>query len=467
MTDHSPCITVYLVNYNYGRFLEQSIDSVLTQTFQDFELLIIDDGSTDESHEIIKRYENHPKVRTVLQQNKGLNATNNVALSMARGQYIMRLDADDFLEAHALQILSGVLNRKPGIGLVFPDYYEISEEGDILEIVRRYNFNEVTLMDQPAHGACTMIRVDALKELGGYDEEFRCQDGYDLWVRFIDHYRVENVNLPLFFYRQHSSSLTRNEPRLLGTRARIIEKKNQSTEQIQSMPVVIPVRGSAADSHSIALRKLTDRYVFQWSLDPALAAERISEVIITSPDDEVLDRAHELYGDRIRTVKRNLDMARLNTSPADAVKAALDTVYTQNGQPLPEAVMTLFVESPFRLPRHLDSAVDMMALFETDSVIAVRPELDTFYRHDGSGLHPLRNSTRLRLETEAVFREVGDLKVTKTSLLQENGSLVSGTVGHIVMDYQFSHSIITAWDWTTVELLAEQNVTGFTPEKEA
>ena len=90
-----PRVTVYITNYNYARYVRQAIESVLAQTDQDFELLVIDDGSTDDSRETISEYQGHPKIRIIFQENKGLNRTNNIALKAARGRYIMRLDADD------------------------------------------------------------------------------------------------------------------------------------------------------------------------------------------------------------------------------------------------------------------------------------------------------------------------------------------------------------------------------------
>ena len=91
-------ISVYITNYNYGKYLEQSIKSVLNQTTKDFELIIIDDGSTDNSLEIIKKFENKPQIKFIKQKNKGLNVSNNIALKLSKGKYIIRLDADDWLE---------------------------------------------------------------------------------------------------------------------------------------------------------------------------------------------------------------------------------------------------------------------------------------------------------------------------------------------------------------------------------
>ena len=106
---HSPLVTVYITNHNYGRYIEQAIQSVLRQTQRDFELIIIDDGSTDNSREVIERYAEHRQVVTIFQQNKGLNVTNNIALRAARGKYVMRLDADDYLDDHALGAVERLL----------------------------------------------------------------------------------------------------------------------------------------------------------------------------------------------------------------------------------------------------------------------------------------------------------------------------------------------------------------------
>ena len=121
----SPLISVYITNYNYARFLKKAIDSVLSQSFHDFELLIIDDGSTDDSKNIIEGYASNPKIKIIYQHNKGLNVTNNIAIRAASGKYIIRLDADDYFVSNALEQMSGKLEANPELGMVFPNYYYI------------------------------------------------------------------------------------------------------------------------------------------------------------------------------------------------------------------------------------------------------------------------------------------------------------------------------------------------------
>ena len=203
---NEPLVTVYITNYNYGRYIKKAIDSVLNQSFKNFELIIIDDGSNDNSKKIIERYNNHKKTISIFQKNKGLTVSNNIALRLSRGKYIMRLDADDWLVPFALEILSNVLEKNEKIGLVFPDYYEVNSDDKIIELVRRHDFKKVTLHDQPAHGACTMIRKKCLLKTGGYNEAFACQDGYDIWVKFIEKYGVVSFDLVTGFDESFGNS---------------------------------------------------------------------------------------------------------------------------------------------------------------------------------------------------------------------------------------------------------------------
>lgn len=137
-----PKISVYITNYNYGQFIKKAIDSVLNQTEKDFEIILIDDGSTDDSIPLIQSYIDHPKVKIILQQNKGLTISNNLALKLSRGKYIMRLDADDYLVETALEKLSAILDKRAEIGMVFGDYYMVDESENILEHFRRHDFNQ-------------------------------------------------------------------------------------------------------------------------------------------------------------------------------------------------------------------------------------------------------------------------------------------------------------------------------------
>ena len=96
----------------------------------------------------------------------------------------MRLDADDWLDVNAIEIMYSKLEKNKKIELLFADYYEVNQTGKILHTIRRHDFKSVKLFDQPAHGACTLFRTKTLILNGGYDENFTAQDGVDIWLRF-------------------------------------------------------------------------------------------------------------------------------------------------------------------------------------------------------------------------------------------------------------------------------------------
>ena len=121
----NPLVTVYLVNHNYGKFLKQSVESVLKQNYKNYELIIIDDGSTDDSHLLLDEYEQIEGINVIRQNNKGLIVTNNIALKLSKGKYIMRLDADDYLEPKALEIMCSSLEAEEECALIFPDFWEV------------------------------------------------------------------------------------------------------------------------------------------------------------------------------------------------------------------------------------------------------------------------------------------------------------------------------------------------------
>ena len=205
-------VSVYITNYNYGNYIEESIKSVLNQTFRNFEIIIIDDGSTDNSKYILQKYLKHKKIRIINQKNKGLIKSCNAAIRASNGRFVMRLDADDYLKKNALENFFKKINSNRDIGLVFSDYYIIDKKKNIIKKNKMLNFdNRVKLMDIPAHGACSLIRKEYFFETNLYDEDFDRQDGYDLWLKFYKRYKVSNINKPLWYYRQHDNSLSYNK----------------------------------------------------------------------------------------------------------------------------------------------------------------------------------------------------------------------------------------------------------------
>ena len=153
MTDKAK-VTVYIPCRDYGRFLDQAVASVASQTFRAWELLIIDDGSGDQTADVAKRWAVRDKRIRFLrhESSRGLPACGNVALDHAKGDYIMRLDADDYLDESALLVLASYLDQHPDIMLVYPNYVITDMNGRHLGIEHRKRVGtEAELLDLPSH----------------------------------------------------------------------------------------------------------------------------------------------------------------------------------------------------------------------------------------------------------------------------------------------------------------------------
>ena len=454
-----PKVTVYIPSYNYGRFIDKAIQSVFKQTMTDWELIIIDDGSTDNTQEVLAKYNSHLKTRIIEQDSKGLNVTNNVALRLANGKYIMRLDADDFLDENALLILSKVLDTKPRIGLVYPDYYEVDAEGEVINLVRRKKLiEEVELLDLPAHGACTMFHKQLLIDIGGYIETFSCQDGYELWLRFIQKYHPYNVNLPLFYYRKHPSSLTRNQRKILETRREIKKQfvKEKYSGQIPKVLGLIPATRSSVYTQNDPFVKLAGKPLIWHTLNELKSVNSLDRVVISSEDDEVLDYAKDFSC--VELFKRSTELLHSALKMKDLARYVLEQLEISSGYK-PDAVCTLYINTPLRRAHHIDKAVDTMVIFNVDSVISVREELAHCYHHRRYGLEPIDIAEDgMRIERKSIYQENSAIFLSKIDVIK-SGRFLGKKIGHIVMLPEESIKINSEYDLWLAEKIINSRLT--------
>jgi glycosyltransferase involved in cell wall biosynthesis len=451
----NPLVSIYITNYNYGKYLQEAVESVLAQSFQDFELIIIDDGSTDGSGAIISNYKDVSKIICIHQENRGLVHSSNVALKLSRGKYIMRLDADDFLVPQALEILISELERDSKTALVFPDYYLTDREGSVLGQVHRHNFQkEVNLLDQPAHGACTLIRKSILRSVGGYDQSFSIQDGYDLWLNIMNKYPVKNVNLPLFYYRQHDKSITNNEKELLKVRAKI-KAKHVQKRKLDPIDVIaiIPIRGHSIDPRSNPLKKIGGKYLIDWTIESALNSQLVTKVIITTPDEKVIGHVRKSYPE-VMVHKRDVKLAWINTAIEETALEALE--FYKSSDKEPDVLLMLYIEAPFRSAMYIDKAINTFQLYDVDVVDGVRSDNDIFYVHRGNGLELWHKDNKLRLERDELYRRVGGIHLIRTSTLVKTRNMLAARTGHIFLDQEAGFTIKSELDLEIADLIAKK-----------
>ena len=448
-------VTVYIANYNYSRYLKLAVESVLNQTLSDFELIIIDDGSTDDSKRLIGEYRDHPKVRAIFQENRGLNVCGNVALKASKGKYLVRLDADDYWDSKALETMVAMLEKRKDVALVFPDYFIVDSHRNIIKRVERHDFEkDVTLYDQPAHGACTMIRKSVLQEVGGYDEEFNRQDGYDIWLKVINDYKVKNINIPLFSYRQHGDNITRDTHELLRTRARIKEKRISNLGfETPDILTIIPVRGDSVDPSSQPLRVICDKPLIEWTIEAAIESRSISDIVITTPDLDLIKYLESNYSGEISIKKRPIDFARVNIGIEKTLEDILED-WEDSSNSLPDLILILYIEYPFRSSWQIDETVHTQRLFNVDVVDGVMIDDRFFYKHDGTGLRPMVQGGGLHLERDQLYRRVGGIHLMKTKSFLKKRKVITGTIGHINFDQRTGFQIRSELDWVIAETLA-------------
>lgn len=447
-----PLVTVYVVNRNYGRFLQQAVDSVLDQDYPFIEVLVVDDASSDEdSAAVLATLEGYAGVRVIRQtSNRGLTVCANTAIRESSGEFLMRLDADDYLESSAVSTMVSAIEDSPEAVLAFPDYFDVDTRGTIVRRVKRQDVNALEAMsDLPAHGACTLVRRSFLDAMGGYDESVSCQDGLDLWLHVGPDHRVVSIGEPLFFYRQHGGNLTRDEGALLRARARLIAKHVARRGLARPRVIaIVPVRGQIADPGSVPLRLLGGRPLIDWTIDEALMCDGLDRVVVSSPDPEVLGYIENRYASRVGVHHRGVARAGLNVDLA-ATRTDVLEAEAERGR-FYDAEMTLTVESPFRPALCMQQAINIMQLFDADGVVGVRRDDEVFYLHNGLGLEPLRADERLRLERDDLYRECGGLR-----LVRLDRGVASKRMGHVLLDQMAAFTVRTELDWRTAGLFAD------------
>ena len=463
-----PKVTVYIPVFNYAQYVEKAIESVLNQTFKDWELIVINDGSTDETEKILKKYESYDKVTIVNQENKGLTISCNIALRLSNGEYIMRLDGDDYLDKNALLVMTHFLDEHPEIGLVYPDYYLVDERGEIISIERKESINNGSdvLLDIPPHGACTMFRKKILLEMGGYNEEITCQDSYDIWLRFIEVYKADNINLPLFYYCQHNGSLTKNNIKILDTRQKIkrkhaeLKRKRARTEQIKRV-AIIPVRSHSDVMFRMSLQELAGRPMIDYTVAEAVKSGVFNRIVVVSEDDEINSYTKDYYKD-VTAIKRPVEFARRNTGLEKTVQLVLDSLMEKEGEKYEEG-MLLFIESPLKKAKHILKAIDTLHIFETDNVIPLCETNSPYYVRNKGSLERIGNQEKFRLERKTIYRGNGALLLFRTKNL-EKGSIFGNKIGHIIMLKEESININSLFDFKIAEfLLKDGNPLVFPP----
>jgi glycosyltransferase involved in cell wall biosynthesis len=224
--------------YNAARFLEAAIASVLAQTLHDWELIVVNDGSFDNTEEVVLRVLDS-RVKCLAQTNQGVSAARNAGIHLAQGTYLSFLDADDAWHPEFLERCLAVLSKRPDLAGVYTYYQVMDMHGTLLpqiggHVVPAEEFREALVEENlfAIHAAVT--RTSVVREAGLFDPALACAEDWDLWFRIAEHHQMVGIPEPLAYYRVSEDSAS-SDPARTHMNHRIFFEKHHG-----------PIHGDAA-----------------------------------------------------------------------------------------------------------------------------------------------------------------------------------------------------------------------------
>lgn len=218
---YAPLVTVIIASYNHAPYIEASVMSVLQQTYRNIELLVVDDGSTDGSIELLKKLQAEHGFDFRTQANKGLSRTLNESIARAKGSLIVPFGSDDIMFLHRIATQVAYMEGKPEVGICSANIEIIDQHGQVMGAkeqrkrnlpFRRLDFDDLFLDRKPGPMAATlMFRIEALHKVGGFDPEIRLEDLYiELAVAHAGFF-IDVLGEPLAQYRKHATNTYKNQ----------------------------------------------------------------------------------------------------------------------------------------------------------------------------------------------------------------------------------------------------------------
>ncbi len=216
-----PKVSVVIPTYNYAQYIEEAIGSVLAQTYRDYEIIVVDDGSTDDTKGIISQY--GPDVKYIYQKNQGTCAARNTGIRNSKGEYIAILDSDDLWLPSKLEKQIKLFEANSRLGLVYSDGLVFGEElaWDDLSFGGNMNFYRGRIFDKLILGnfipcLSVVIKRSCFDKVAPFDIDLDFSGDWDMWLRISLHYEVDYVDELLVKYRKHRGSL--------GTKTEMMEE---------------------------------------------------------------------------------------------------------------------------------------------------------------------------------------------------------------------------------------------------
>lgn len=243
MQHESRLVSIVITCFNQARFLAESIESALAQTYPHLELIVIDDGSTDDTHSVASKYRS---VQYIFQPNSGLPSARNAGLKVARGDYIVFLDADDRLLTHAVETNAEVLNRRSESSFVSGHYRFTNQDGsqttdvEYQPVIQPY-YQALLRGNYIGMHATVLYRRERLVSVGGFSPSLRACEDYEVYLRLARDTSVERHSRVIAEYRQHNANMSSDHTLMLDSALEVLRREKRR------LPVGSPIQRTVRD----------------------------------------------------------------------------------------------------------------------------------------------------------------------------------------------------------------------------
>lgn len=209
--EKSPKVSIIIPVYNCEKYIEEAINSAINQSYNNYEVLVVDDGSTDNTPQTLEKYKN--SVTLLRQEKSGQASALNNGIRKATGEYIALLDSDDVCMPDRISKQAKYLDNNSDIALVYSNLCQIDSNGSIIREISTKKFRHIQLLQNNYFArSSAMIRRKCLNTVGAFDEENSGNDDWDMWVRLSELYPMAGIDEVLIKYRIHDHNTSANRP---------------------------------------------------------------------------------------------------------------------------------------------------------------------------------------------------------------------------------------------------------------
>ncbi len=205
---NQPIISIIMPTYNQANFLPQALDSIFSQTLTNIELIVVNDGSTDHTENVLSDYQKKHQFTIINQSNQGLPKALNTGFRSASGRFYSWTSSDNILLPEMVEKLHRVLVEDTEIDIVYADWYFIDGSGRILSDYHTLDFDRQLLLQFNFVHCCFLFRREVYEKIGGYDPEYIYSEDWEFWIRASRFFTMKHVPEALYLYRIHSGSMT-------------------------------------------------------------------------------------------------------------------------------------------------------------------------------------------------------------------------------------------------------------------